>query len=193
MYFKMEKDGISPENLPLFLEQTVDRAVVRHKLDVSIETKNYLAGMLANFAETINLFPDQNAETWLEPLTIQCQRITQETNILQRRSQQQQLGDHCLFLVGYFYDFLRRHGEANVRYYSSVGSTAYRQTGRKPFVEVGKKFNELYLVIADLHLPQLDEKKTLEIYERWEKTEDRYYASLLLGKGIMPQRLQRGN
>ena len=34
------------------------------------------------------------------------------------------------------------------------------------------------------------EKKTVEIYERWEKTRDKYYASLLLGKGIVPKRIK---
>ncbi|GEM_PF-3006516 len=176
-----------------YVSQNIELAVARHRLEVSSEIKKYLTTMLTKFTETIKLFPEQNAGIWLEPLTMQCHRITEETNIMQRRNQQQQLGDHCLFLVGYFYDFLRRHGKANIHYYSSVGSSAYRQTGKTPFVEVGQKFNELYLVIADLHLPQLDEQKTLEIYERWEKTRDKYYASLLLGKGIVPREIKIAN
>jgi len=189
----MEKYEISPEGLLSALEQEVEQAIGRHKLKVTPETSRYLTAMLAKFAETTALFPDKNCGTWLEPLTIQCHRITEETDALLRRNQQQQLGDHCLFLVGYFYDFIRRHGEATVRYYSSIGSTAYQQLGRSPFIEVGQKFADLYLVIGDLHLPQLDEKKTVEIYERWEKTRDKYYASLLLGKGIVPKELQKAN
>ena len=49
------------------------------------------------------------------------------------------------------------------------------------------------MVIGDLHLPQLDEQKTLEVYERWQKTRDRYYASLLLGKGIVPREIKIAN
>ncbi|MDP3698479.1 MAG: hypothetical protein Q8R47_02735 [Nanoarchaeota archaeon] len=189
----MEKYEISREGLLSFVDQGIGQAMERHKLKVAPETSRYLTTMLARFAETTALFPDKNSGTWLEPLTIQCHRITEETNLLQRRNQQQQLGEHCLFLVGYFYDFLRRHGEANVRYYSSIGSTAYQQTGRAPFVEVGQKFTDLYLVIGDLHLPQIDEKRLVEIYERWEKTKDKYYASLLLGKGIVPREIKIAN
>ena len=182
-----------PKELEDFFIQTIEQSVNRHQLDVSGQAKDYIATMLLKFADTLQLFPEQNAGIWLEPLTLQCQRIMGETNALQRKKRQQELGDHCLFLTGYFYDFLLRHGQANVGYYALIGSTAYQQTGQFPLVEMSQKFNELYLVIGDLHLPQLDEKKVLEIYDKWLQTGDRYYASLLLGKGIVPQRITKGS
>ena len=57
---------------------------------------------------------------------------------------------------------------------------------------MSREFETLYLVIGDLHLPELDtEEKVMEIYERWLKTDgDKYYESLLLGKGIVPQKIK---
>ena len=42
------------------------------------------------------------------------------------------------------------------------------------------------MVIGDMHLPELDnEKKLLDVYQRWRKTLDERYASLLLAKGCI--------
>ena len=185
----MEKQHYLQEDLTSFLNQSIERAIERHKLELTPPAQQYLVEMLERFAEHFSLHKD----LWLTPVTFQYQRINDELNRAQRMQLQRDLGDHCLFLVGYFYDFIRKQGEGQIKYHAQIGSAAYRQTGRTPFVEVGQKFGDLYLVIGDLHLPQLDERRTIEIYERWEETRDRYYASLLTGKGIIPQPLKKNS
>ena len=185
----MEKQHHLQDDLTSFLNQSIERAIERHKLELTPPAQQYLVEMLERFGEAFGAYQ----QGWLAPVTFQYQRITEEANKLQRMQQQQELGDHCLFLVGYFYDFIRKQGEGQIKYHAQIGSAAYRQTGRTPFVEVGQKFGDLYLVIGDLHLPQLDEKRTVEIYERWEETRDRYYASLLTGKGIIPHPLKKNS
>ncbi len=176
--------------LEIFLTKTIEQSITRHQLEISEPARAYVTGMLMRFAGDFGLYQD-NQENWLEPITFQYQRLTEATSKLQRTQLQQDLGDHCLFLVGYFYDFVQRSGQGMVQYHLQMGSNAYQQIGKKPFVEVGQKFNELYLVIGDLHLPQLDEKRILKIYGHWEKTSDKYYASLLLGKGIVPKKIRK--
>lgn len=185
----MDKDELSREELPAALDQIIHQAVERHKLELSMPAKEYLVEMLGRFAENFELYKD----VWLTPVTFQYQRINHELNRVQRMQLQRDLGDHCLFLVGYFYDFVRKHGEGQVRYHAEMGSAAYKQIGRIPYLELAQKFSDLYLIIGDLHLPSIDEKKLIEIYGRWEKTRDRYYASLLIGKGILPQPLKGNN
>jgi len=185
----MKKQTISRNDLPSFLDKSVEQAIERHKVRLSAPAQQYLVEMLGRFAETFGLYQ----ETWLTPVTFQYQRMSDELNRVQRMQLQRDLGDHCLFLVGYFYDFVRKYGEGQIKYHAQIGSTAYQQIGRIPYLELGEKFDTIYLIIGDLHLPQLDEKKTVEIYERWEKTRDKYYASLLLGKGIIPKELQKAN
>ena len=166
-----------------FFTETIEQAIDRHQADVSKPVRNYLVEMLQRFLDT-PLAHD-------EPITFQYQRTLAETYRL-RQQQQRELGDHCLFLVGYFYDFVRREGQSNVHYYAQIGSAAYQKAGRHPFTEMSREFETLYLVIGDLHLPELDtEEKVMEIYERWLKTDgDKYYESLLLGKGIVPQKIK---
>lgn len=183
----MENYQISPESLASFLDNGIGQAVERHKLELTTPAREYLVEMLQSFAEDFGLHRD----AFGMPITFQYQRIAEETNRLRQTQLQRELGDHCLFLVGYFYDFVQRGGEGMVQYHSQIGSHAYQQTGKRPFMEVGQKFNDLYLVIGDLHLPAIDEKRLVEIYERWEKTRDKYYASLLLGKGIVPKKIRK--
>src|SRR3989344_3610135 len=185
----MEKYEIVREDLLSVLEREVEQAIGRHKLALTPPAQQYLVEMLERFAENFGLHKD----VWLTPITFQYQRISDELNKAQRMQLQRDLGDHCLFLVGYFYDFVRKHGEGQVRYHAQIGSAAYQRMGRTPYLELAQKFDNLYLIIGDLHLPQLDERRTIEIYERWEETRDRYYASLLVGKGIIPQSLKKNS
>ena len=182
----MEKNEILREDLLSVLEQTIAQAAERHQLELSVPARAYLVEMLERFAENFGMYKD----VWLTPVTFQYQHLNQELNRVQRMQRQRDLGDHCLFLVGYFYDFVRQNGEGQVRYHAQIGSTAYQQTGKHPYLELGQKFDTIYLMIGDLHLPSIDEKKLIEIYGRWEETKDRYYASLLIGKGIIPQSLK---
>ncbi len=185
----MDKPELSQENLLSSLEQTIDQAAARHKVVLTTPAREYLLEMLERFAEDFGLYQ----ETWLTPLTFQYQRINDEVNRAQRMQLQRQLGDHCLFLVGYFYDFVRQHGEGQVRYHAQLGSAAYQQIGRIPYRELGQKFDTIYLVIGDLHLPQIDEKKIITLYQKWLETGDSYYKSLLIGKGIMPKKISGKN
>ena len=179
----MNKNNLSTENVRTYLCNSVDQAVERHQLDLSALAQHYLVEMLERFADTLQFMPQQR----LEPVCFQYQRLADQMNKLQRVQLQAELGDHCLFLVGYFYDFVRSSGKAQVKYHSQIGSSAYQQTGIPLFTELARNFNDLYLVIADLHLPELDQpQKLMDIYQKWTATKDSYYASLLLGKGITP-------
>ena len=40
-------------------------------------------------------------------------------------------------------------------------------------------------VIGDLHLHSLDEKKTLELYDKFIQTKDKRYSSMLYAKGFV--------
>jgi len=185
----MERDVIVQENLNSALERDVQQAVKRHGLVITPPAQQYLVEMLERFAKYFGLYKD----TWLTPITLQYHHINDELNNAQRMQLQRDLGDHCLFLVGYFYDFVRKQGEGQVRYHAQIGSAAYQQTGKSPLVEIGQKFSELYLIIGDLHLPSIKGKRLIEVYERWEETKDWYYASLLMGKGIVPRSFKGNN
>ena len=173
---------LDDKTLSVFLTENIRQALARHEVEVSNSAQQYLIGMLERqFAEAV--------QAGREPITFQYKRILEETYELRRKHLTQQLGDHCLFLVGYFYDFVRKAGKGQVEYHTQIGSTAYQEAGKYPFAELSEKFTDLYLVIGDLHLPNLGEEKIIDLYQKWLETGDRYYESLLLGKGIVPQRI----
>lgn len=167
-----------------FFTDTVEQAITRQQLDLSRTARKYLVDMLERFADPVKQ-PTSNDE----PITFQYSRILRETYRLRQEQLQQQLGDHCLFLVGYFYDALRKKGEGQIEYHSQIGAAAYQDAGIYPFAELAQKFNDLYIVVGNLHLPELDrQEKLADVYQKWLETGDRYYESLLLGKGVVPQR-----
>jgi hypothetical protein len=174
------------KELHTFFEETIEGAVARHQLGVSNLARNYLIGMLDRFALTEELFPLGQPDT----ITFQYFKVLQETYKLRQQQLNQQLGDHCLFLVGYFYDFIRKQGEGQVQYYSDIGSGAYGELGTYPFAELAHKFDDLYVIIGNLHLPELNkDENVVKMYQKWQETQDRYYESLLLAKGIVPQKV----
>jgi|SRR3989344_5143076 len=170
-----------------FFNKTIELSLARHGLEVSDQAKNYLSGMLAQFSEDMELHKD-----WMQPITFRYQQVMEQTQKLQRQQSSRELGDHCLFLVGYFYEFVARHGQGQVQYHTEIGSNAYQQAGRTPYAELANKFTDLYLVIGDLHLPTLNNEKIVELYQKWLQRGDKYYESLLLGKGVIPQRVKAG-
>ena len=180
---------MSTEKLLPFLDRNLENALERHGLEITAPAQKYLVEMLGRFTDTFGVYQ----EKWLTPITFQYQHITEELGRLQRTQQQQELGDHCLFLIGFFYDYVRQHGKGQIRYHAELGSGAYLQTGKFPLVEMGEKFNDLYLVIGDLHLPTIDDERIVSLYQKWLDTGDRYYESLLVGKGIVPKEIKLVN
>ncbi|MEK6900206.1 MAG: hypothetical protein AABX05_03720 [Nanoarchaeota archaeon] len=184
---------ITQEGLKDFLKESIDHSLARHKVDLSALAQEHVVAMLKEFSESEHLFvrsESGSARNVLEPITFQYQQIHEQASFLARLEKQQQLGDHCLFLVGYFYDFVRRDGKSMIRYHARIGASAYEKTGIPPFTEMAKKFSDLCFVISDLHLPQLDEEGLMQVYNRWIITGDKYYKSLLTGKGINPVKVK---
>ena len=189
---------ISDKTLEDFVSTTINNSLVRHKVDISSAAQEYLVQVLLRFSKSIELFRKYNqgpiSGYGLEPITFQFTKAAQTFGRL-GVEQQRKVGDHCLFLTGFFYDFVRKDGKPMVDYHKDTGSAAYMLTGRFPFTEMAENFGDLIIVIGDLHLPQLDdERKLVDVYTRWQKTgHERYYESLLTGKGIIPQKIHSGS
>ncbi|MDP3639853.1 MAG: hypothetical protein Q8R53_01480 [Nanoarchaeota archaeon] len=177
----------------------IEEAISRRNLEVSAHSRAYLVDLLASFARPEQLFRKFRygfiEGEGLEPLGLKYFTALQDSSKRVQNLQLKDLGDQCLFLTGYFYDYLRQQGVAYVEYHYTLGSTAYASLGsrlqrepvvRELFSELAERFKDFCIVIGDMHLPSLDnEKKLLEVYERWRQTFDERYASLLLAKGCI--------
>ena len=76
----MENNFISREDLFSFLDRGIEKSIERHKLELTSPAQKYLVEMLEHFAETFGVEQD----TWLTPITFQYQRVTEETNRMQK-------------------------------------------------------------------------------------------------------------
>jgi hypothetical protein len=180
---------VSKEGLREYLERSIDTAIDRHDLNISDDARKHVISVLEKFSVSLELFEDDSYG--LEPITFQYFQAAKEMGIFSRLQKHEKLGDHCLFLLGYFYDMVRKQGKSQVNFHADTGSSAYRETGN---VELATNFPSLCYVISDLHLPSIDsDEKIVELYQKWQRTEDRYYESLLLGKGIVPQKFKNLN
>ena len=172
--------------------EIIDRSAKRRFKEVSLATKDYLVRMLTSFARPEKLFKKYQFGSvsgyGLEPITFQLANCLESESTSIHASRLRDLGDHCLFLTGYLYDFVRKRGKSQVEYHYQVGSSAYLQLGQSSqnnlFTELGNRFVNFSTLIGDLHLPQLEGKKLFDLYGQWLETKDERYASLLRAKNF---------
>ena len=181
------------ESLDDFLVESVNESVERRSLKTSEEIKSYLVDVLKSNIISDKVFTnyDLSGEKHygLKPITFQMFDAKSNPGKLK------QLGDHCLFLVGYFYDFLLDKGKGQVDFHKQVGSSAYGNFGsaiyddsgiiKNMFVDLANDFESYSEVIGDLHLHSLDEKNILGLYDKFIVTKDKRYSSMLYSKGII--------
>ncbi|MBU1111619.1 MAG: hypothetical protein ABH824_00590 [Nanoarchaeota archaeon] len=171
---------IDQSRLGELLHDEVTQSISIHCRDLSNDVGLYLTQMLAEFVRSESLFSEYRFEHvsgyGLEPITFQVQRVSVE-----RPYSLRELGDHCLFLVGYFYDFIRAWGNDNVNYHCSVGASSYNRYGslfrNEPqisnlFSEMALRFSDLGKVIGDLRLSEFNnDKKLFKLLERYGTVE----------------------
>jgi len=186
-----------------FLRQSVDKSIARHGFSVSEDARRYVCGVLEEFIVPGKLFTTYNLDGepvdnskpttgeqiyGLRPITFQHFEAL-EARGAERTLKTRNLAEHCLFLVGFCYDQVRRKGTA--RFHTDMGAFAYDSLGRfvvpgvaqTTYPEIAENFWEMGAVIGDLHLPTLrkDGKRINEVMCMLDKTRDKRYQLLLKG------------
>ena len=184
------------------LFRMVSEGVERRHLSVSPEAQAYVTGVLVALTLADDVFTAREkssvaADTgrYLKPFTFQLQEAADRPYLFK------EVGDRCLFVLGFAYDEVRKTGMSQVKFHSDVGRTAYGRyaqvvaqyqdrlvhSGRADplFTELADSFDGLAAVVGDLHLKRLDDNQVLlDYYDRYLRTGDQRYASLLQAKGI---------
>ncbi|MBU0470799.1 MAG: hypothetical protein KKA62_01860 [Nanoarchaeota archaeon] len=166
----------------------VEHSIQARDLDISSNAKIYLVGVLVNFSTSGNILNEYDS-----PLTFKLHESMNEKNKIVKIGKLQDIGDLCLFLTGYFPDYIQKKGEGQIDYHIGIGSTAYKAAGEffgaddVLYKELSEKFPNLRLVVGDLRPRELYNNLSLdELYERWKRTRDSYESSLLINKGVIP-------
>ena len=200
-----ERSGFNPEGVKMsenlarkklydYFADQVHRVNDHRNLQLSIDAIRYLSAMLVELSKTENVFP------WDEPTTLtelHCQ--ANEANPRQALHLYKQLGDHALYISGFFSESLERK-TVGVEYYADMGGSAYyRAAGltslagdlmalSQIFDELSHRFRHCVGVLSEV--AEMDRSDSVEdivrLYERWLTTRDPHTAERLNALGLLP-------
>lgn len=192
----------SDANVVSFFEGKVREAAITRGYDPKAPSALYVAGLLADYAKPGAL----SREALSRPLSFLL-RDALDTMGPERFTRLRGLGDHALYVSGFFAESLERRG-VEQRFVQNLGATAYDAAGamlrraggeaRGPdvFDELATHFDELVTLLADIAdalyaTSAHDSRSVLDVYERWSRRRSPALAEALAQWGIAPTRGSR--
>lgn len=180
-----------------YFSEVVDGAVRARRIATTDATKQYLAGLLGDYARgALSMEPLER------PLTFLLHDALSRSGV-ERFERLRRIGDGVLYALGFFRSRMTRRG-ADPRYVMGVGSSAYvhaatmlRLTGGGAAPDVLHEladgyegFVEVMAEVADGALAQGADADgdVLRLYERWRSTGSERLATELAQLGLCPVR-----
>lgn len=173
-----------------FFHEVLSEALQRQGVDASAHAEFYLVNLLTEFSH--GALTDQPLALWMAR--------AQEADGAQRLQELRAIGDHALYVSGFFADSLARK-LIDSDYYISIGCSAYRtlaahaadgRRGRELYGELSGKFPHFVDVLAEVSTQtrvSSSNRDLLRLYERYLKTGSAQAERQLrrLGLGVVPQ------
>lgn len=187
-----------------FFLEVVDDALKQRRVTATPTAKEYLVGLLADFAR-----PSKTAgETLDRPLTLLLDEALHTPELGERFERLRTLGDGVLYSSGFFADHFEARG-VDPRYVMGIGQRAYASAGSllktptegestlEVFEELADKFGIFVGVVAEVADATIAKgvagsRGVLKLYERWLKTGSDRLADALTTHGLVPTRAGRG-
>ena len=171
-------------SLAEFFHEAVCSALRNQRVETSESTEFYLVNLLSEFS---------NSTLDDEPLALRL--VAAATAAPEERARSlRTVGDHSLYVSGFFADSLQR-SLVDVEYYIQIGGTAYSQLARMPergtthqvFLELSGKFARFVDVLAEVSEGSLSSNlSVVQLYERWLRTGSEVIARRLRAHGVIP-------
>ncbi|MDW8284350.1 MAG: hypothetical protein RMK29_21810 [Myxococcales bacterium] len=170
-----------------YFHEVVSEALRAQGVEASAHAEFYLVNLLSEYSHAT--LPD-------EPLSILLLRAD-ESEPHERLRRLREIGDHSLYLSGFFAESLERRC-IDVDYYISIGGTAYGRLARSyttppwsdTYRELSAKFAQLVDVLSEVALrtPLRTNSDLLQLYERYLRTGSSWTARRLRrhGLGVIP-------
>jgi hypothetical protein len=167
----------SPEE---FFRDAVNEAFEKRRVETIPVVKNYVVGLLNKYILTERLSRETLAEMYL--------RANSSEKAI-RVELLQQLGDHSLYISGFFGDSLQRK-IVDIDYYIEMGESAYAtlafDTSAQVFGEMSQKFVAMVDVLS--YISQKSSADTnlnlLRLYEKYLRTGSDLAKDQILDKGL---------
>jgi hypothetical protein len=171
-----------------YFRELVESALQHQHLAAGELTAFYLVNLLAGFVR-VDRIPSADDE----PLGLRLAKALQAAGV-QQRDGLRQVGDHSLFISGFFSDSLNRR-LVDIDYYIQLGECAYSSLARQGDDRFAEVFDELaakFTAFVDV-LGEVSERTALtsnsdllRLYEKWVRTRSRHSGDLLASRGIVP-------
>jgi hypothetical protein len=184
----MAEASFRSESPTEYFRDLVESALQHQHLAAGELTSFYLVNLLAGFVRV-----DRTPSAGDEPLGLRLAKALQAAGVEQRDGLRQ-VGDHSLFISGFFSDSLNRR-LVDVDYYIHLGERAYGSLARQGDERFAEVFDELagkFTAFVDV-LGEVSERTALtsnsdllRLYEKWARTGSRHSADLLASRGIVP-------
>lgn len=173
-----------------YFRDLVESAMQHQQVSAQALTSFYVVNLLTAFVH-LDRSPAAGDD---RPLGVALLEALQQAGIAQRTGLRR-VGDVSLFLSGFFSDSLGR-SLVDVDYYIQLGERAYGSLARQDdalgdvFDELAIKFPAFVDVLGEVSERTALSTNTdlLRLYEKWIKTGSRRSGSLLVARGIVPNR-----
>ena len=187
-------DNLARKTLYDYFSDYVSQVNDARRLELSLEAIRYLSAMLVELSKTERVFP------WKEPTTLtELHCRAGECSPKQALYLYKQLGDHALYISGFFSESLQRK-TVGIEYYADMGGSAYsRAAGLSSlsgellalstiFEELSYRFRQCIGVLSEVSEMDKEDspKDILRLYERWLTTRDPHTAERLRSLGMLP-------
>lgn len=188
----MSDSILAETDLRDFFRREVSRALDSLKVECNEVTSFYLVNLLADFADTDELYEDAD-----RPLALIYAKAVEAAAPTERFRLLKKLGDFALYISGYFSDSLA--GKAvDVDYYIAMGANAYGSASTilrtQPrgdvfgpvFHDLSGKFGSFVDVLHEVSdgSSSASDKDIMRIYELWVRTRSKRCESLLRRMGM---------
>ena len=184
----MPKIEITP-SIADFFRTEIKKISMEHQLKIQEMTEYYLVQLLSTHATPKEEPQNQDVITLAELFG----KAFSTDNPKVRYLNLKQLGDHALFVSGFFPDMLLKKS-IDIEYYISMGEKAYAHLSSMPqqnvfskaYYELSHHFEQIIHILSQLSSEaQLSNNQDLlRLYERWLDSKDEHLRRLLQSKGI---------
>jgi len=177
-----------------YFGQVVEAAFLERKIETFPQIKSYVVDLLTHFMFTDNLWAEEDASgkkqsKMLAEILLSATQSEPRAKIKKLK----QLGDHSLYVSGFFSDSLQRK-IIDVDYYVDMGRTAYDTLAgtvdEDTFSALYREMAQKFLVIVDVltiisnKTRLTDDQNLLRLIDVYSKTGSEHLGETLVAKGF---------
>ena len=181
-----------------FFTEVLTPALKKRDVSLSSDAREHVVSVLVRFSHVVG---DTDEEAGLVS-SLTCRKSTYTFQAYTRARNNAQtlvdVGDNCLFRLGFGYAFTRFSGSYyGPEHYHRVGTASYARLAElfldadmpsvaASFVELARNFDPVSLALTDIQVASLSDKQIFQICEKLDRVRDPRYVTLLKGSSPSP-------